>query len=125
LGFLTRFLDRKISDRIIEGYRAEEVLQLLSGIENVKTFQYYYYFPGSKYPSESERIMNQSIEATVSFLNLHFTESLSLHVEIHHKTYKSGKCEIIFRGKDPKGEIVKLGVVEFKRIPNEVMVRKG
>jgi len=115
LSFLTRLLDKKTSDTIIEGYRPEEVQQLLNDIKTIETFQYYYYFPGSKYPSEAQKTKNQPISEIITFLNQHFTESLSLHVEIHQKTYKSGRNQIIFRGKDPNDEITKLTVIEFRK----------
>jgi hypothetical protein len=115
LSFFTRLLDRKTSDKTIEGYRPNEIQQLLNGIKNIETFQYYYYLSGFKYPTESEKTKNQPVNEILSFLNLHFTESLSLHSEIQQKTYKSGRCEIILKGRDSKNEIIKLGVVEFKR----------
>ena len=115
MSFLTRLLDRKTSDKTIEGYRPNEIQQLLNGIKNVETFQYYYYMPGFKYPTEAEKTKNQPTEEILSFLNQHFTESLSLHTEIQHKTYKSGRCQIILKGRDPKNEITRLCVVEVKR----------
>lgn len=125
MSFLTRLLDRKTSDETIEGYRPNEVQQLLKGIKNLDSFQYYYYFPGSKYPTESEKTKNQPVDEVLTFLNQHFTDSLSLHTEIQHKIYKSGRHEIIFKGRDPKNEIIKLSVIEFKKSYNETNEPKG
>jgi hypothetical protein len=125
LNFLTRLFDRKISDTTTDGYKPHEIQKLLNGITNIDAFQYYYYFPGSKYPTESEKTRNQPVTETLTFLNQHFTDSLNLHTEIQHKTYKSGKHEIILKGRDPKNEIIKLSVLEYNRPPNEAQNTKG
>ena len=125
MGFLVRLFDRKTSDRTIEGYKVEQVQEMLKGIINVETLQYYYYQSGSKYPTETEKTKNQPLEEVLSFLNLHFTESLSLHTEVQQKTYKSGRCEIIFKGKDQRNEIIKLGVIDFRRTSNQQITKKG
>ena len=124
MNFLTRLFDRKISDTTTDGYKPHEIQKLLNGITNIDAFQYYYYFPGSKYPTESEKTRNQPVTETLTFLNQHFTDSLNLHTEIQHKTYKSGKHEIILKGRDPKNEIIKLGVLEYNRPPNEAQNTK-
>jgi hypothetical protein len=125
LNFLTRLFDKKISDTTTDGYKPNEIQKLLNGITNIDTFQYYYYFPGSKYPTESEKTKNQPVTETLTFLNQHFTDSLNLHTEIQHKTYKSGKHEIILKGRDPKNEIIKLSVLEYNKPPNETKNPKG
>jgi hypothetical protein len=115
LSILTRLFDKKISDTTTDGYKPNEIQELLNGINNIDTFQYYYYAPGSKYPSEEQKTKNQATNEIITFLNQHFTETLSLHTEIHHKTYKSGRNQIIFRGKDPNDEITRLSVIEYSK----------
>jgi hypothetical protein len=119
LSFLTRLYNKKTSDTTTDGYNPNDIQQLLNGITNIDTFQYYYYFSGSKYPTEAEKAKNKPVTETLTFLNQHFTESLNLHTEIQHKTYKSGKHQIIIKGRDPKNEIIRLSVLEYHKPPNE------
>ena len=107
--------DRKIADKITKGYKPQEVKSLLGDVKEVDRFEYYYYPPGHKFPRESKRLEKQPIEEVLSFLNDKFTESPDFFVEIHQKLYKSGKCEIIFRGMSTKGEITKLAVVSLRK----------
>jgi len=125
LSFLTRIFDRKIHGKTFEGYKAEQIREMLKGAEKIDSFQYYYYQSGFKYPTESEKTKNQIPEEVLSFLNLHFTESLSLHTEIQQKTYKSGRCQIVLKGKDQRNEIIKLGVINFRRTPNQDIIKEG
>jgi hypothetical protein len=125
LNLLTKLFDKKISDTTTDGYNPNEIQKLLNGITNIATFQYYYYLSGSKYPTESEKTKNQPVTEIIAFLNQHFTDSLSLHTEIQHKTYKSGKHEIVFKGRDQKNEMIKLGVLEYNRPPNETKKPKA
>jgi hypothetical protein len=118
LSFLNRIFDRKTCDKIIEGYRAEQIQEMLKSTENVESFEYYYYQTGIKYPIESEKTTNRPREEVLSFLDLHFTESLSLHTEIQQKTYKSGRGQIVLKGRDRRNEIIKLGVINYRRTPN-------
>jgi hypothetical protein len=118
LSFLNRIFDRKTHDKTIKGYRAEQIKEMLKGIENVESFEYYYYESGIKYPIESEKTTNRPREEVLSFLDLHFTESLSLHTEIQQKTHKSGRGQIVLKGRDRKNEIIKLGVINYRRRPN-------
>ena len=119
MSFLKRHFDKKISDTTTDGYNPNEIQQQLNGITNIDTFQYYHYMPGSKYPTESEKTKNQPVTEILTFLNQHFTDSLNLHTETQHKTYKSGKHEIILKGRAPKNEIIKLSVLEYNKPPNE------
>jgi len=115
LNLLTRLFDKKVSDTLSDGYKPNEIQKKLNGVTNIDTFQYYYYAPSSKYPTETQKTKNQPTNEIITFLNQHFTETLNLHVEIHHKTYKSGRSQIIFRGKTPNNEITKLSVIEYNK----------
>lgn len=119
MSFLKRLFDRKISDKIIRGYNAEEIKNWLSNMKVVDNFNYYFYPPGSKFPVESKSLKNQPPPEVLSFLNVHFSESQNLFVEIQQKVYRSGKREIIFRGINLNGEITKLAVLNFKT-PSEI-----
>jgi hypothetical protein len=119
LSFLTRLFDKKTSDTTTDGYKPHEIQKLLNDITNIDTFQYYHYLSGSRYPTDSEKTKNQPVTETLTFLNQHFTDSLNLHTEIQHKTYKSGKHQIILKGRDPKNEIIKLSVLEYNKPPTQ------
>jgi len=118
---LKRLLDRKISDRTTKGYNAEEIKSWLSEVKEIKSFQYYYYPPGSKFPAESKFFKDQPSGEALSFLDSHFSESSDFFVEIQQKVYKSGKWEVIFRGISLSGEITKIAVLNFKKISHEVL----
>jgi len=118
LKFLKPLFDKKTFDRTVKGYEAEEIKKWLSDVKEISTLKYYYYPPSSKFPSESKNLKNQPAEEVLSFLNSHFSESLELFVEIQRKGFKSGRWEIIFRGRNPKGEIIKLCVLNFKSLPS-------
>ena len=112
---MKRIFDRKISDRIIKGYDAEQIKSLLSNIREIDRFEFYYYRPHSKSPTESKKLKNQPAEEVLSFLNSHFTESSNFYVEIQEKVYKSGKIEVIVRGMTLEGEITKIAVLNSKK----------
>ncbi len=114
LEFLKRIFDRKISDRTIRGYNAEEIKSWLSNFKEIDSFKYYYYPPGSKFPADSKSLKNQPSIEVLSFLNSHFSESSSFFVEIQRKVYRSGKQEMILRGIDLNGEITKIAVLNFR-----------
>lgn len=111
---MKRFFDRKISDERIRGYNAEKIRNWLNNTEEID-LEYYSYALGSKLPTESKHLKNQSIGDVVSFLKSHFSESMDFFVEIQKKVYRSGKWEIVLRGRNLKGEITKLGVLNFKK----------
>jgi len=113
---LRRIFDRKISDRKITGYNAEEIKKWLSNVKEIDSFKYYYYPPSSKFPAESKNLRNQPAGEVLSFLDTHFTETSDLFVEIQLKVYKSGMREIIFRGMNSNGEITKIAVLNLKNI---------
>jgi len=119
LEFLKRIFDRKISDRIIRGYNAEEIKRRLGNVKEIESFKYYHYPPGAKYPADSKGLKNQSTKEVFSVLNSHFSESPNFFVEIHHRVYKSGKQEIILRGINLNGEITKIAVLNFKKYQKE------
>ncbi len=119
MSILTRLFDKKISDTTTDGYKPNEIQKLLNSITNIDTFQYYTFFPDSKYPTESEKTKNKPVTEILPFLDQHFTDSLNLHTEIQHKTYKSGKHQIILKGRNQKNEITKLSVLEYNKPPNE------
>jgi len=110
---LKRIFDRKISDRTVRGYNAEEAKSWFGSVKEIESFEYYYYPPRSKFPAESKSLKNQATEEVLSFLDSHFTESSNFFVEIRHKVYKSGRREIILRGIDLDGEITKIAVLKF------------
>jgi len=110
---LRRIFDRKISDQTKKGYNPDEIKSLLSNVKQIDNLKYYYYPPGSKFPTESKSVRNQPIEEALSLLNSHFAESPDVFVEIQHKVFKSGRHEIIFRGISLKGEITKIAVLDF------------
>ena len=112
---MKRIFDRKISDRNIRGYNAEEIKNWLNNVKEIDSFKYYYYPPDSKFPAESKSLKNQPTGQVLSFLDTHFSESPSLFVEIQQKVYKSGKWEIILRGMNLKGEISKIAVLNFRK----------
>jgi len=72
---LKRIFDRKISDKNIKGYNAEEIKNWLANVKEIDSFKYYYYHPGSKFPAESKSLRNQPTEEVLSFLDSHFSES--------------------------------------------------
>jgi len=115
---LKPFFDKKTFDKTIKGYEAEEIKKWLSDIKEIDTLKYYFYLSGSKFPSESKILRNQPVEAVLSFLTSNFSETLELFVETQRKGFKSGRWEIIFRGRNPKGEIVRLCVLNFRSLPS-------
>ena len=115
LKFLKRIFDRKISDRTLRGYNAEEIKRWLSNVKEIDSFKYYYYPPSSKFPAESKSLKNQSASEVLSFINSHFSESSNLFAETQRKVYKSGKQEIILRGINLNGEITKIAVLNFRK----------
>jgi hypothetical protein len=119
LNFLTKLFDKKISDTTTDGYNPTEIQQLLNSITNIDKFQYYFYTPGSKYPTQTEKTQNKPINEILTFLDQHFTETIDLHTEIQHKTYKSGKHEIILKSRDTKNEITKLSILEYNKPQNK------
>jgi len=122
---LKRIFDRKISDRNIRGYNAEEIKNWLSNAKQIDSFKYYYYPPGRKFPTESKDLKNQPPEEVLSFLDSHFTESLEFFVELQQKVYKSGKQEVVLRATNKNGEITKIAVINFRKLPNETILGKG
>jgi len=122
---LKPLFDKKTFDRTTKGYEAEEIKKWVSDVKEIDTLKYYYYLPDSKKPSESKTLKNQPTEEVLSFLNGHFSESLELFVEIQRKGFKSGRWEMILRGRNPKGEIMRLCVLNFRRTSNEITTRKG
>jgi len=122
---LKPLFDKKTFDKTIKGYEAEEIKKWLSDVKEIDILKYYYYLPGSKFPNESKTLKNQPTQEVLSFLNGHFSETSDLFVEIQRKGFKSGRWEIIFRGRNPKGEIVRLCVLNFRRISSETTARKG
>jgi hypothetical protein len=119
LSFITKLFDKKTSDTTTDGYDPNEIQQMLDSITNIDTFQYYSYTPGSKYPTQSEKTQNKPLAEILTFLDQHFTETIDLHTEIQHKTYKSGKHEIILKGRDTKNEITKLSILEYNKPQNK------
>ena len=115
LEFLKRISDRKISDRTVRGYNAEEIKSWLSGVKEIDSFKYYYYPPGSKFPADSKSLKNRPTIEVLSFVNSHFSESSNLFVEIQRKVYKSGRQEMILRGINLDGEITKIAVLNLKK----------
>lgn len=113
LKSLRRLFDRKISDKTTRGYNPDEVKSWLSNVQKIDSLKYYYYAPGSKFPSESKSLKNQTTEEGLSLLGIHFAETPDVFVEIQHKVFKSGRHEIIFRGISLKGEITKIAVLDF------------
>ena len=112
------FFDKKTFDKTVKGYEAEEIKKWLSDVKEIDSLKYYFYLSGSKFPSEAKTLKNQPAEEVLSFLNSRFHESLELFVEIQRKGFKSGRWEIIFRGRNPKGEIVRLCVLKFRSLPS-------
>jgi hypothetical protein len=112
---LKRIFDKKISDKTIKGYDVEEVKRWLSNVREIDSLKYYGYRPGAKHFSESQNLKKRPTDEVLSFLNSHFLpESPDFFVEIQQKIWKSGKWEIVFRGKISKGEITKLAVLNFQ-----------
>jgi len=111
--------DRKTSDKLINGYNAEEIRSWLSDVRQIDDFKYYSYRPDEKYTSERKKLKNQPTQEVSSFLDAHFTESPSFSVQIQQRIFKSGKWEIILRGFSSIGEITKLAVLNFKKISRD------
>jgi hypothetical protein len=82
LRFLKRLFDRKISDKTVTGYNAEEIAEWLSNVEKIDTFKYYYYLPGAKFFTDSKDLKDQPTQEVLSFLHSHFSESSILFTEI-------------------------------------------
>jgi hypothetical protein len=115
VGEMKRILDIKTSDQTTKGFDYDQIKNWLSGIKNVKSLKYYYYAPGSKYPTESRNMKVQSVQDVLSFLASHFTESPNAFVEVQRKVFRSGKQEIILRAITSWGETMKIGVLEVKK----------
>jgi len=97
------------------GFNADEMRRLLDKVEKIDGFKYYGYVPGGKMPVESRNMKNQPVKEVLSFLTSNFSETSQLFVEIRQTAFKSGKWEIILRGKNLSGEILKLAVVNFQK----------
>jgi len=110
--------DRKVYDTTVNGYNPEEIRKWLSAKE-IDNLKYYYYLPSSKFPRESRNLKTPSPEQAISFLNGRFSETLDLFVEIQHKEFKSGRHEIILKGKNSAGEILRLCILSLKRASDE------
>lgn len=88
---MKHIFDRKTSDETTRGFNPDQIRSWLSGIHEIGRLKYYYYAPGSKYPTESKNLKTQPVTDVLSFLTIHFIESPNSFVEIQRKAFRSGR----------------------------------
>ena len=112
---MKRIFDMKTSDETTRGFDLDQIRSWLVGIQEIDRLKYFYYAPGSKYPTGSKNLKTQPVTDVLSFLTSHFTESPNSFVEIQRKAFISGRQEIISREITSKGEITKIAVLDVKK----------
>lgn len=114
MSFLKRLFDRKVLDKTIVGYNVEKIKEWLGNVEKIDSFKYYYIPSRARVTSPSRTLKNHPTDKILSILETHFYDSSTSFTEIQRKVYKSGKQQIILRGKSTRGEIEKIAVLELK-----------